>query len=209
MMDTLQVAKREKTGSMASRRLRRGGQVPAVLYGHGQANEHLTVPQSDVDVLLRHRGKMVQLRGAVDETALVSQMQWDPMGIEVLHLDLIRVDLKEKVDVSVSIQTHGEAAGTQDGGMLLLNLHEVDIRCPAGSIPDHVGLDVSGIQLGDFRTVADLELPADVELVTSADTIVASVVQPQSADEDLEATSAEVGAEPEVIGGAKEDTEES
>lgn len=209
MMDTLQVAKRDKTGSMACQRLRRAGQVPAVLYGHGQENENLAVPVADLKLLLRHRGKMVQLKGDVDETALVSQMQWDPLGIEVLHLDLIRVDLKEMVEVSVRIETHGEAAGTHEGGVLVQDAYSVEIRCPAGSIPENVGLDIGDIHLGEFRTAGDLELPDGAELVTAPDTTVARVDK-QREEEEEELTPAEdTGAEPEVIGGAKEKTEES
>ena len=207
MLDVLKVEKREKTGSMACRRLRRAGQVPAVLYGHGQENEHLAVPQAELNVLLRHHGKMVQLRGAVDQTALVSQMQWDPLGIEVLHLDLIRVDMKEKVEISVPIHTHGDAAGLHEGGMLLQNLHEVEISCPADSIPEHVGLDITTMHVGDQRTTADLELPEGAELVNADDTLVAQIVIPRGEEE--EEAAVEVGGEPEVIGEDKAKAEES
>ena len=148
--------------------------MPAVLYGHGQANENLAIPIADLRLLLRHHGKMVQLRGAVDATALVSEMQWDPLGIEVIHLDLIRVDLKEKVEVSVSIRTHGEPIGVQEGGMFLQNLHEVDIRCPAGSIPDYVTLEIAGLHLGEHLLAGDLELPEGAELLTNASTVAAN-----------------------------------
>jgi large subunit ribosomal protein L25 len=209
MMDELQVDKRDKTGSMASRRLRRAGKVPAVLYGHGQANENLAIPQADLRLLLRHHGKMVQLRGAVEATALVSEMQWDPLGIEVMHMDLIRVDLKEKVEVSVSIRTHGEPIGVQEGGMFLQNLHEVDIRCPAGSIPDYVTLEIAGLHLGEHLLAGDLELPEGAELLTNASIVAANVEQPRAElEEEIEGGEA-VGVEPELIGGDKEKTEES
>jgi large subunit ribosomal protein L25 len=206
MMDELQVEKREQTGSLAARRLRRAGQVPAVLYGHGQGNENLAIPQKEVQVLLRHHGKMVQLRGAVEDTALVSDLQWDPLGIEVLHMDLIRVNLKESVEVTVPIHAHGDAAGTHEGGMFLQNAHEVTISCPAGSIPENVGLDISGIHMGEHRTAGDLELPEGAELVTPADTVVAHVEKPRGAEAEEEGVE---GTEPIVIGGAEKEAEES
>lgn len=212
MMDTLNVLKREaqETGSRACRKLRRAGRVPAVLYGHGQENEKLAVPLQDVKLVLRHRGKMVQLQGDVEETALLTDVQWDPLGINILHLDLIRVDLKEKVEVSIRIQTHGDPVGAREGGMFLQDMHQVDIRCPAGSIPEEVGLDIAEIHVGEFRTVADLELPDGAELVTSPDSVVAHVEKARAPleEEELEAGAEEVGAEPEVIGGSKEKTEE-
>ena len=205
MADVLEVEKREQTGSAASRRLRLGGLVPAVLYGHGQENQHLAVPLSDVKALVRNHGKMVELKGAIKDTALVSDMQWDPMGIEVLHMDLIRVNLSEKVEVTVAIQTHGDPVGVHEGGILLENLHNVEIRCPAGSIPDSVRLNITDIHVGEHRTAGDLELPDGVELVTPADAIVAHIEAPRKEDESEEGA-ADIGAEPEVIakGGEKE-----
>jgi len=207
MADVLKVEKRERTGSAASRRLRRGGHVPAVLYGHGQENQNLAVPQADVKALLRHHGKMVELKGAVTDTALVSDMQFDPLGIEVLHLDLIRVNLGEKVDVTVAIQSYGDPVGAHEGGILLENLHEVQIRCPAGSIPEALRLNISDLHVGGNLTAGELELPSGVELITPADTVVAHVEAPRSAS----ATESEgdgLGSQPEVIAkGAEKDAE--
>ena len=108
MAEVFEVKKRDQVGSSATRRLRRDGQIPAVLYGHGEANEHLAIPAIQVQNAVRHHSKTVELAGAVKDTALISQIHWDPLGIEVLHLDLIRVNLKELVEVSVAIQTHGD-----------------------------------------------------------------------------------------------------
>ena len=190
MSDVLHVEKREQTGTTASQRLRKSGKVPAVLYGHGQENQHLAIPQADVKLLLRHHSKTVELQGDVNETALVSEMHWDPLGIDVLHLDLQRVDLSEKVEVTVPIQFHGEAIGTREGGMFLENQHQVDIRCSAGSIPDHVVLNIAEIHVGENKTAADLELPEGVELVSSDSLVLCNVAAPKgskkAADENAE-----------------------
>lgn len=196
MADVLNVEAREQTGSAASRRLRLSGQVPAVLYGHGQDNQHLAIPQADVKLLLRHHGKMVELKGAVKETALVSEMHWDPLGIEVLHLDLQRVDLNERVEVTVPIHIHGEPIGTREGGIFLENQHQVDITCSAGNIPENVVMHVAELHVGENLTAGDLDLPEGVELITPPEFVICSIVAPkgQSEDED-EAES----SEPEVI----------
>ncbi|TWU15908.1 50S ribosomal protein L25 [Allorhodopirellula heiligendammensis] len=207
MTDVIQATKRDSTGTAATTRLRREGNVPAVLYGHGEANEHLAISAVQVKGLLRHHSKTVTLTGDVNETALVSDMQWDPLGIEVLHLDLIRVNLQEKVEVTVAIETHGEAAGTREGGIFLENLREVDVRCSAGSIPESLVLDVNDLHLGDQATAADLQLPEGVELVTDPETVIAHVEAPRSeaAVEEEDA----IGSEPEVIskGGGEEEDE--
>ena len=208
MADVLEVEKRERTGSAATRRLRRSGNVPAVLYGHGEENQHLAIPASQVSKVVRNHSKMVELSGDVKDTALVSDMQFDPLGIEVLHLDLIRVNLKEKVEVAVAIHVHGDPVGVREGGVFVENVHEVLIRCSAGSIPDQVDLNINELHVNENLTAADLELPANVELVTPADTVVAHVEEARVEVETTEAAEG-VGAEPEVIakGGEKTDEE--
>lgn len=195
MAEVLDVEKREQVGSSATERLRRSGRVPAVLYGHGENNEHLSVPVAQVKTLLRHHSKTVELAGDVKETALVSQIQWDPLGIEVLHLDLIRVNLKELVRVTVAIHRHGDAEGLRQGGLMIDNVHEVEIECFAGQIPENLSLNVTDLELGGQKTAADLELPEGVSLVTPAETVVAHVEQPKGASEET----SEALAEPEVI----------
>ncbi|TWU59287.1 General stress protein CTC [Rubripirellula tenax] len=206
MADVFQVETRNEVGSAATRRLRRTGMIPAVLYGHGEANKHLAIPEAQVRTLLRHHGKMVELAGDCKETALVSDVHWDPMGIDVLHLDLVRVNLKELVEVTIPIRVHGECVGVRDGGMLLENFHEVEIRCPAGSIPENIGLDVTELAMGAHLTAADLEMPSGAELVTPGDTVVCHVEEPRKSADSDEAEM-NMGAEPEVIakGGEKDE----
>ena len=207
MADVLIVEKRDKTGTAESRRMRFNGLVPAVLYGHGEANQHLAIPVAQVKTLMRHHGKTVELTGAVTDTALVNEVHWDPLGIEVLHLDLIRVNLKEEVEVSVTVHTKGDAIGSRSGGVLLENLHEVLVRCPAGAIPESLVLDVSSLDLGDQLTASDLQLPEGVSLVTDADAVVAHIEKPRGLTDDSDESTGSI--EPEVIakGGEKADDE--
>lgn len=206
MAEVLQVEKRDQMGSLASRRLRQAGRVPAVLYGHGEENAHLSIPVSQVQALVRHHSKTVELAGDVKDTALVSHIHWDPLGIDVLHMDLIRVNLKELVDVSLSVHVFGDPAGVQEGGILIENTHEVDVRCPAGAIPEHIRLNVSKLGLGASMTASELELPEGVELVTPADTVIAHVEAPRKAA--AAADEADTASEPEVIAKGGEKAEE-
>ena len=206
MADVLEVENREKMGTAASRRLRQAGRVPVVLYGHGEETSHLSVSETQVQAMLRHHSQTVTLTGDVKDTALVREVQYDPLGIEVLHMDLVRVNLKELVEVTVPIYQQGEAAGLREGGVLLENLHAVDIRCPAGKIPDQLVLNVSDLHIGGHLTAGDLELPEGVELVTPPETVVAHVEEPK---EQLEEVGEEgAGEEPELISKGGESTEE-
>lgn len=173
--EVLNVQLRDLTGTTASIRLRASGMIPAVLYGHGEANRHLAIPKNEVKLLLRHHIKTVVLQGAISDTALVNEVQFDHLGIEVLHLDLVRVNLLEKVDVEVSISLHGDSIGARSGGVLLENMHSVMVRCPAGAIPDSLLLDVSDLDIGGHKTAGNLVLPEGVELVTAAEAVVAHI----------------------------------
>lgn len=200
MSEVLHVELREQTGTAATRRLRKAGQTPVVLYGHGQGSVHLKVASTEVAALVRHHGKTVQLMGAASDHALVSDMQYDPLGIEVLHLDLVRVDLTEKVVVTVPVRLHGDAIGVHHGGMLLENVHQVEIRCGVSSIPESVGLRVGDLDVGHSLTADKLELPGGAELVTPAETVICHVEAPKRGGDEEDT----VAGEPEVIGKKEE-----
>lgn len=186
MAEVLEVEKRDQVGTGSSKKLRRSGQVPAVLYGHGEANEHLAIPMAQVKSVLRHHSKTVELAGAVKDTALVSNVQWDALGIDVLHLDLIRVNLKESVEVTVPVHVAGDPIGVREGGMLIENTHQVNIRCSAGSIPEHLSINVSDLHVGSSMSASELELPEGVELVTDTDTVIVHIEAMRGQEDDEE-----------------------
>jgi len=173
--EVLNVQLRDSTGTTASIRLRASGMIPAVLYGHGEANRHLAIPITELKTALRNHSKTVTLQGSISDTALLSDVQYNHLGNEVLHVDLIRVNLQEKVELEVPISLHGDAIGTRSGGVLLENMHSVLVRCSAGDIPDSVVLEVSDLDLGGHKTAGDLTLPAGVELVTPREAVVAHI----------------------------------
>ena len=201
MTDVLHVELREQTGTAATRRLRKIGRTPVVLYGHGEGSVHLSVASSEISALLRHHGKTVRLEGAAKDHALVTEMQWDPLGIEVLHLDLIRVNMEEKVHVTVPVRLTGEPVGVRQGGMLLENRHDVEISCTVNAIPEEVRLATDSLTLGHSLHASDIQLPAGVELVTSPDAVICHIEAPKGG---VDADAAAAAGEPEVITRKKE-----
>ncbi len=196
MTDVLHVEQRDKVGSAATKRLRQKGRVAAVLYGHGEPNSHLSIPASEVDALLRHHGRTVQLAGGADGHALLKSVQWDPLGIEVLHLDFYRVSLDEAVEISVGVELKGDAPGLASGGVLTHNMYEIVIRCPAGRIPESLNLLINDLQVGQHKYAKDVPLPEGATLVTPPDTVLVSIEQHVDKDD----TAAAAGSvEPEVI----------
>ena len=205
MTDVFNVSIREADGSRAAQRVRRAGNTPGVLYGHGKDNVHLSIPSSEVDSAIRVGTKLVTLDGDVtDEIAVIKDVQWDPMGMEVLHLDLNRVRADERLTTKVTVELVGEAPGTKTGGVVKHVLHQLEIDCPVIAIPDKITISVNSLELLDQIVAGDVELAEGVNLLTPPDSLIVQCVE--AADEDdEEAGVADLAAEPEVIGRKAED----
>lgn len=206
MADTLNVQKRKAGGKRDARRLRRAGSVPAILYGHGEENVSLTVSAEEMAAVVRHGGRVVELKGAVAEKAFIRDLQWDTYGLDVLHVDFARVSEHERIEVEVPLELRGQAPGVKQGGVVELLVHEVEIECEAFSIPDKLEVNVNDLQLDGQLTAADLKLPAGVKLLSDPETVLAHCVMPLA--EEVEPTVGEAGAaEPEIIGRKPEEGE--
>jgi large subunit ribosomal protein L25 len=196
MSDTLVVTKREKLGTSQTRRLRLTGQVPAILYGHGEANAPLAVPADQLRAVIKHGGKLVKLSGEITETALLREVQWDTYSKDIIHVDLIRVNEKEMVETTVAVELKGTAPGLTEGGVLQFVLHELHIECPAISIPEKLFANVNDLHLGKSIHASDIQLPEGAKLSSDPHLVVVSCVAPQK-DEDAEGAAGT--AEPELI----------
>jgi large subunit ribosomal protein L25 len=206
MADVLEVSKRETQGTRLMRRLRSNGFVPAILYGHGEANVSLSVPQPQLMSTIRHGRKLVDLRGDLSEQALIRSVQWDTYGMHVLHVDFTRVSVGEKVKITVAIELRGEAPGAKEGGVVEHVVHEVEIECPVDAIPDKFELRVSNLHLGQSLTLADLPLPEGARLLDDPESIVVHCVTPKATEEELAAPLEAI--EPELIRKEKSEDEE-
>jgi large subunit ribosomal protein L25 len=195
MSDTLEMVPRKAAGSRESRRLRRNGFIPAILYGHGEKNVELAAKREAVEAVVRHGSRFVELTGAVKTAAVVRELQWDAMGSEPLHIDLLRVSKSDKVKVRVPVDLKGECPGQRAGGIVSIVLHEIELECPAEAIPDHIHAQVGHLEVGHSIKVKDLELPKGARsLADGEETVVTCLVPGKKAEE------AAVVAEPEVIG---------
>ena len=201
--EALVVEKRETTGTLRIRRLRKEGKVPAVLYGRGQDNVNLAIDSRAVSKLVNHGHYIVTLSGAVSETAMIKDVQWDAFGSRVLHLDMARIDASESVEASLPLQMKGEAPGAGLGGMVTQLTHELKIACPANILPDYLEVNIENLQLDGSVTASEVVLPAGAALVGNPAETIITCPPPKgaaAADSDEEAAT-----EPEVIGEKKED----
>jgi len=214
MAEVFEVTRRDAFGSQLMRRLRRNGQIPAILYGHGKENIPLAVPQDQVQHAIRQSARLIDLQGAVKESALIREVQWDALGNQILHLDLTRVSATELVRVEVALETRGTAAGATDGGVIKVLVHTLEIECRADSIPEKLELNINKLELHQSLTVADLELPEGATISLETDALLVQCVEPtieldeEEVEEAVEGAEEGTGAgEPEVIG-RKDDEEE-
>ena len=190
---------RNELGSRANKRLRDSGMLPGVIYGHKEAVVPVTLPKKEVVNYLSHGTHLfeVGLEGK-KETVLVKEVQYDHLGLEVMHVDFARVSLDEEVDVTVPLELKGEPKGEKDGGVLQQIVAELDLRCKVTDIPDVIRHDVSEMALNDVVHISDLKLPANVKALQDADLVVAKV---EEVEEEAAAPAAEAAeGEPEVIG---------
>jgi large subunit ribosomal protein L25 len=219
----LEVKEREGRGSADSRRLRREGLIPGVLYGRGKPPHAFAVPERELRrVLSGDSGLHAILDVVVDgqETArpsvLKDYQQHVPSG-RLSHIDLHEVRLDQPIQTQVSVTLVGEPEGVKEGGVLSQVSREINVEALPMEIPDHLELDVSGMGIGDTMRLADLPVQEGVtylddpeETVLASVQIPAVIVEPEPEEEELE--EGEEGAElaeGEAAGGEDQQAEES
>ena len=185
MAEVLNVELRETRGKRNARRDRRGGKLPAVLYGHGQQAISLLVDAEVFQAAVRHGARLVKLAGAVQEQAFIRDLQWDTWGTHVLHVDLTRVSEHEKVKVQVAVELRGEAPGFKLGGVVKQGIHQVEIECEATSIPDRLYVNINHLNVGDKIVVGQMELPPNVTVLEEVDEVVVECVEPVEIEEEV------------------------
>lgn len=197
----LRAERRQQLGTRASRRLRRDGRLPAVVYGHQQEVLNVTVPLKETLEHLQHGAHLfsLQIDGATEQV-LIKDVQYDHLGNEILHLDLFRVNLDEEITSEVRIRLVGEPLGIKTGGVLTQTKHVLEIICRVRDLPDEIRVDVSKLDVGDALHVGEITLPEGARLADEdeADVTIATVAVQK--EEEVEVAPAEGPAEPEIIG---------
>jgi large subunit ribosomal protein L25 len=193
---------RQGRGTRAATKLRKQGQLPAVVYGHKEETVSVSVSAEELENVIRHKARVVDLQtqGAPTQKALIREIQWDHLGKEVLHVDFERVSADERIHVSVPIEIRGIAPGVAGGGVLDQPMHSLAIECPAISVPESIRVNVGELLLGQAVHVRELHLPEGVTTEVDPDSIVVHVTAKQVEPEPGAAPVVPGTAEPEVIG---------
>jgi large subunit ribosomal protein L25 len=206
--------RRESLGKGGARKARAAGQIPAVLYGHGEEPVAVAIQARDFDLMLRaHKGgnPIVNLNvPGAEFTALVRAVQYDPLTQGIIHIDFQHISLTETVDVEVAIHLEGLPVGVKDGGGILEQItRHVEVRCLPTDIPSAITVDASALNIGDSLHVSDLQVPG-ISILSEPTTTIATVVPPTVVEETVAVDAAAVPTEgePEVIAKGKKDEED-
>ena len=195
----LTIAPRSIEGSRTTRRLRREGFVPGVLYGGGGEAVAFQVDSRELRHALLAQGAVIELTlDGATTPAVLKDRQRHPLRGETTHVDFLRVDLSKPIEATVTLEAIGgeESPGVRDGGVVDQQLREITILALPNAIPESVTIDVSEASIGDTFTLASLVLPDGVTLVDELDTPAVSLLAPRLRTEDEEALETET----EVVG---------
>lgn len=208
----IQVEQRDALGSSNANRLRRSGNIPAVLYGMQKRNLSLTIAESEVERFLRTGSHLVELRlGDQVRPAILRDMQVDATTDDVLHIDFHRVDADAPVETEIPIVFKGHAKGEREGGVFQSLEKSIMVSARPRDLPRDYVLDISELSLGDQITLEDLEAREGVTYTQPPETLIAHVTYPKvEAEEPAEGEEAE-GEEAEAAaeGGEAQTDDES
>ncbi len=204
-MASLKAKKRDQLGSRKSRSFREKGLIPGIIYGHGQTPVPVTLAAGELLAAIHHGERLleVDVDGAT-ENCLIKATQYDAMQQDLIHVDLARVSLDERVEVTVPVVLRGTSAGvTEEGGVLHQSVSQARMECLVTAIPDEIRVSVEHLKVGDRLLARELPLPEGAKLLMDAEQVIASVIV--VAEEVAAPAAEEAVAQPEVIGEKKEE----
>jgi large subunit ribosomal protein L25 len=200
---------REQTGSKCAGKLRKSGRIPAVVYGHKQEPVAISIDMHSFVEALHHGRRLMDVQ--IDkhkQKILVKDLQYDHLGKDIIHVDMMRVDVTETVKVAVPIELKGTAKGTHDGGVVEKHMDHLEVECRATDIPETIVVSVKELGVDDVLYARDIGLPEGVKLASSPEALLVTchvVVAPKTTEEIEE----QAPVAPEVISEVKEEEEPS
>ena len=204
-------ARVRETMGKANRRLAAAGEIPAVLYGPGRDTVALSLDRHDFELMMSQHGGgstivTIALEGEKKPVnAVIREVQHSPVKGTIMHVDFLAIRMDQKLQATVSFHFVGESPGVKAGGVLMHSMRELMVEALPADLPDSLDVDISGLEIGQSVTVADLTAPEGVEITDDPEGVVCSVTVPTA--EPTEEELAAEAAEPEVIG--EEVSEES
>jgi len=174
-----------------SRALRRGGIIPAVLYGPEDKNINLKIKRLEAEKIFAHHDAAglidLSIDGAEPVKTIIKDKQVDAIKGKITHLDFYKVNMKNKIDVQVALHFINESKAVKElGGMLIKNMETLEVKCLPTEMLDKIDIDISVLAtFGDHIRVSDLKLPASIEVMNHPEDVIAHVIEPKVAEEEV------------------------
>jgi large subunit ribosomal protein L25 len=201
----LEVQERERSGSRDSRRLRKSGLIPGVLYGRGHKPHPICVSERELRRVLTGSAGLHAILDVVLEgqrtthSSILKDYQVDPIRGKIDHFDLQEVRLDQPIQTAVVVELVGESVGAKAGGVLSQVAREIRVEALPLEVPERLELDVSSMEIGDSLRLSDLAVPDGVSLLDDPETVLATVTVPTRVEEpEVEEEELEEGVEGEV-----------
>ena len=159
--------------------------VPGVYYFHGKENVNLQIDKKKLYHAMSSGQHVfeVEMNGAT-QYVTIKGIQYHPVTDEVLHIDLMQVNMTEKMSFTIPISLEGEAEGVKEGGVLSQILTSLEVNCLPTDVPDNILVDVSGMELNSNMTIADIvDIPEDVEILSDLESTIATLAPPKEEEE--------------------------
>ena len=201
---------RERTGSNAVQKVLKAGKIPAIVYGHKQTPIAISLDAHNFVLGLHHGQRLMDVQiDKKKEKIIVKDLQYDHLGKNIIHADLMRVDITEEIRVTVPIELKGVATakGTHEGGIIEEHADHLEIECKATDIPETITVWVKDIGVGDSLHVSDITPPEGVKLLSPPETLLVTchLVAAAKTTEEVEE---EMPTAPEIITEGKKPEEE-
>ena len=183
--EKLDLNERIGKGKSKARSLRRDGMVPGVYYFRGEENVNLQIDKKKLYHAMSSGQHVfeVEMNGET-QYVTIKGIQYHPVTDEVLHIDLMQVNMTEKMNFTIPISLEGEAEGVKEGGVLSQILTSVEVNCLPTNVPDNILVDVSGMELNSNMTIADIvDIPEDVEILSDLESTIATLAPPKEEEE--------------------------
>jgi len=201
----IKIELRDKTGHHTAKSLRRDGRIPAIFYAHDEDSVPISMDSKEIERIAHSEINILNVIFPDGKTrkSVFREIQRDPVTDDIIHVDIMGIQLTEKIRLSIPILLIGTPAGVKEGGILEHLLREVEVEGLPLDIPEHIEVDVSGLNIGDVITLEHLSVDK-VQIMTEIRHAVANVIHPKVVKEEVEEVVEEVPEEGEEMEEGKE-----
>ena len=213
----LKATVRKTTGNSPARELRRGGQIPAVLYGPQTEPILLSVNIKELEQIIK-KGNIgsiifnliIQNGEKIAKPAMIKEFQDHPVSGNYLHVDFYEIDMQRKINVMIPVVIQGISKGVEAGGLLQIVRREIEVLCMPGDIPEAIKIDISDLDVGDSVHIDEIPLGDNIEVASDVNFTVVTILSPKidEVEEEEEGLEGEEAEEEGAAGEAAESEEE-